>query len=99
MPVIHNKLPDILEKCRILFYGDSFTDLKKLKKIVITFGGSLVSAPHEATHLVSDQKWQDAWDEILEQNPTLCVVKPSWLLACETSGKLVAPQKHLIQPA
>lgn len=71
-------------------------DMKRIRKIVVMFGGALVSEPLEATHLVSEEKWKSEWDELQEQNPTLICVKPSWLFAVETAQKLVATQKHLI---
>ena len=47
------------------------------------------------THIVTEQPWNQELEEASETNASI-VVKPSWILQCNESKKLVAIQKHIV---
>ena len=90
-----NTLPDFLQHCRIFFYGP-LQNNKDLRKISAYLGATVVTNVEEATHLITDEVWNEKFDKYLEDNPSLLILKSAWLVACKNANKLVATQKYVV---
>jgi hypothetical protein len=47
------------------------------------------------THIIAD-KWDDSFDNVLEDKPQLLILKSSWVQKCHEAQKLVAFQKFMV---
>jgi len=50
----------------------------------------------QATHVVTNKSWESEFDDALEENPGLHIVKPSWIFQTHEAQKLAPFQKHLV---
>jgi DNA-repair protein XRCC1 len=50
----------------------------------------------DVTHVVTNNKWDEQFDEALENKPTLFIVKPAWIIKCNEAQKMVPAQKFLV---
>ena len=52
----------------------------------------------DVTHVVTNSKWDEQFDEALENRPTLIIVKPIWITKCNEAQKMLPAQKFLVLP-
>ena len=93
-------LPNFLEKCVVLIYGDfEQSEQETISRYVIAYGGEVVGyMSDKVTHVISGVVWDDNFDEALSENSSLQFVKPDWLFACHSQQKLMPHQKYAIVP-
>lgn len=48
------------------------------------------------THVITDSGWDDIFDEQLEDNPKLLILKSSFVTKSHEAQKAVAYQKHVV---
>ena len=93
-------LPNFFSPFTIFLYGDfPPNERKELQRYIVAYGGKLVEyLTDEVTHVVTNKKWDEQFDEALESNENLRILKPDWILKCKEANKLVPWQKHIVSP-
>jgi len=97
-PSVLEKLPTFLEGFQILLHGNFDKQQKKqLIKFIAAYGGELCdSLSAEVTHIITNEKWNQKLDQMLEDFPKLQIVKPAWLMKCHESTKLIPTQRFVV---
>lgn len=81
-------------------YGKMAEEKKKLlHRYIIAFNGDVEDYMNEKVKFViTDEDWDENFDEALNENSSLQFVKPLWIWRCSDKQKLVPHQPFLIVP-
>lgn len=72
---------------------------KLLHRYIIAFNGDVEDYMNEKVKFViTDEDWDENFDEALNENSSLQFVKPLWIWRCSDKQKLVPHQPFLIVP-
>ncbi|KAL7636712.1 UNVERIFIED_CONTAM: hypothetical protein RMT77_012464 [Armadillidium vulgare] len=93
-------LKNIFKEKVFFIYGSLDESKKKsLIRYVTAFQGKVSTyMDEEVTYVITDDSWDDNFDNALEDNPNLQFVKSQWIWKCCNSEKMVPPQPFLIVP-
>ncbi|KAK8380787.1 hypothetical protein O3P69_008018 [Scylla paramamosain] len=93
-------LGDYFKGKSFFFYGDMAEDTRKLlTRFITAYAGEIEDYMTEKVNFVlSDNRWDENFEEALNDNPALQFVKPQWIWQCCDKKKLVPHQPFLIVP-
>jgi DNA-repair protein XRCC1 len=93
-------LPDFLSDCRFLLYGDySVNDRRTITRYITAYKGKIENYMSDVvTHVVSQDKWDENFDQAVAENSSLIFVKPQWIFACHSKSTKVPHQPYTIAP-
>lgn len=94
------ELPDFLAKKHFFLYGAlSEKERHNLTRYIIAYNGELEDYMNEKVDFViTAERWDDNFDEALNNFPQLTFVRPRWLYKCNDSSKWVPYQPHIVIP-
>ena len=93
-------LPSFFSKKCFFLYGKVDPALRRsLFRFIIAYDGTLEDyMGDKITHVITNEGWDENFDDALSNNADLIFVKPSWILACDEKQKLVPYQKYAVAP-
>lgn len=91
-------LPEFFSKFHFLLYGNfSTNDRKLLTRYITAYNGSVKDYMDvEVTHVVTQEPWDDKFDQALSENNALVFVRPKWIFACHQKQSCVPCQPYLV---
>ncbi|CAH1263828.1 XRCC1 [Branchiostoma lanceolatum] len=93
-------LPDFFTGKNFFLYGDFPASERRLVLRYITaFNGSMEDYMcDKVTHVITNEEWDDNFDEALSDNCDLTFVRPQWVYKCSERGKMVPHQPYIVVP-
>ncbi|XP_066972964.1 DNA repair protein XRCC1-like isoform X2 [Macrobrachium rosenbergii] len=93
-------LGDYLKGKCLFIYGNMSSDMKHLLgRYIVAFDGVLEDYMTEKVNFViTEDEWDDNFDNALADNPSLQFVKPAWIWRCSDKQKLVPFQPFMVVP-
>ncbi|XP_035677969.1 DNA repair protein XRCC1-like [Branchiostoma floridae] len=93
-------LPDFFTGKHFFLYGDFPASERRLVLRYITaFNGSMEDYMcDKVTHVITNEEWDDNFDEALSDNSDLTFVRPQWVYKCSEKGKMVPHQPYIVVP-
>jgi DNA-repair protein XRCC1 len=89
-------LPDFFSGKTFLLYG-KLSDRRTLVRYIVAYNGRLADYMGDTvSYVVTDDQWDDTFDQALSENMSLVFVRPAWLHACHNSQKCVPYQKYAV---
>ncbi|XP_041373401.1 DNA repair protein XRCC1-like [Gigantopelta aegis] len=93
-------LPDFFADKVFMFYGDFPTQEKRLlTRYIAAYDGTTSDyMSDKVSYVVTQQSWDDNFEEALSENPNLVFVKPKWIRICHEKTKMVPHQPFIVVP-
>ncbi|XP_068240803.1 DNA repair protein XRCC1-like [Palaemon carinicauda] len=93
-------LGDYLKGKCFFIYGNMSAEMRLLlKRYIIAFDGICEDYMTEKVNfVVTEDEWDDNFDNALSENASLQFVKPSWIWRCSDKQKLVPFQPFMVVP-
>jgi len=93
-------LPEFFTDKNFFFYGDFETaDQRLLTRYIAAYNGEVEEyMSKRVKYVVTAQKWDDNFEEALNENPELIFVKPKWISSCHDKQKLLPYQPYIVVP-
>ncbi|CAG0918916.1 unnamed protein product [Notodromas monacha] len=91
-------LPEIFNGKNIMLFGKFDLDEEKAyNRYVISHGGSVGKEVKSGVQLIiTRQKWNDSFENILEENPEAVFILPEWVTKCVEEGKFLPYHKFMV---
>eukprot|EP00002_Diphylleia_rotans_P014019 TRINITY_DN2730_c0_g1_i1.p1 TRINITY_DN2730_c0_g1~~TRINITY_DN2730_c0_g1_i1.p1 ORF type:complete len:381 (-),score=95.41 TRINITY_DN2730_c0_g1_i1:213-1355(-) len=95
----HADLPSFLSGCSVYFHKLDEEDRKQLFRSVVAYGGEVKTTLDDAvTHIITNRQWEESYTVVLQDNPDVRIVRPSWVQACIKASALLPAGSHAVQP-
>ncbi|XP_075262849.1 DNA repair protein XRCC1-like [Convolutriloba macropyga] len=94
-------LPDFFRRRKFMLFGSFDSEMRRImKRLIVAYNGILLEYMGEdVNYIVTNERWSDKFDQVLEDNSSVQFVRPSWLTACDKQQKTVPLQYHLVPPS
>ncbi|BFZ00118.1 hypothetical protein BsWGS_03157 [Bradybaena similaris] len=93
-------LPDFFTDKHFFFYGHfEPAEQRLLTRYIAAYNGEVEEyMSKKVTFVVTEQKWDDNFNQAASENPQLIFVKPTWIKSCHDKNKLLPYQPHIVVP-
>ncbi|GFU34177.1 DNA repair protein XRCC1 [Nephila pilipes] len=94
------ELPNLFKKRHFFLYGDfSPPKYHDLQRYITAYNGMIEDYMSDTVkYVITESKWDQNFEEALNNNEDLIFVKPEWIFKCQEVGKLVPYQSYIITP-
>ncbi|XP_031554129.1 DNA repair protein XRCC1-like [Actinia tenebrosa] len=95
------ELPDFLSHKHFLLYGEMDQPTRRsLIRYITAYNGILEEYMNDTVDfVVTDEKWDQNFEDALSENASLAFVRPKWIFTCHEKLKLVPFQPYIITPS
>ncbi|GIX84526.1 DNA repair protein XRCC1 [Caerostris extrusa] len=95
------ELPNLFKQRHFFLYGEfSPKTYKDLQRYIIAYNGVLEDyMSNTVKYVVTESKWDENFEEALNNNDDLIFVKPDWVFKCHETGKQVPYQSYIVIPS
>ncbi|KAK6173680.1 hypothetical protein SNE40_017088 [Patella caerulea] len=95
------ELPDFFTNKTFFLYGEfSDTDKRLLTRYITAYNGELADyMNNDVTYVITNNKWDDNFDDALTENSKLIFVKPKWIHLCHEKSKCLPHQPYIVVPS
>lgn len=92
------ELPNFFEDKHFLIYGSIDTrDRRLLQRYITAYGGTLLDyMGPQANYVISNEDWDENFDEACKENNALTFLRPSWIHKCHEKQRLVDHSTHTL---
>ncbi|PRD31540.1 UNVERIFIED_CONTAM: Xrcc1 [Trichonephila clavipes] len=94
------ELPNLFKKRHFFLYG-TFSPPKyhDLQRYITAYNGVIEDYMSDTVkYVITESKWDENFEEVLNNNEDLIFVKPDWIFKCHEVGKLLPYQPYIITP-
>ncbi|GFY50821.1 DNA repair protein XRCC1 [Trichonephila inaurata madagascariensis] len=94
------ELPNLFKKRHFFLYG-TFSPQKyhDLQRYITAYNGVIEDYMSDTVkYVITESKWDQNFEEVLNNNEDLIFVKPDWIFKCHEVGKLLPYQPYIITP-
>lgn len=94
------ELPNLFKKRHFFLYGD-FSPQKyhDLQRYITAYNGIIGDYMGDTVkYVITESKWDQNFEEALDNNEDLIFAKPEWIFKCHEAGKLLPYQPYIVTP-
>ncbi|XP_074633138.1 DNA repair protein XRCC1-like [Acropora palmata] len=94
-------LPDFFSHKHFLLYGEIGAKTRRLLiRYITAYNGTLEEYMSDSVEFViTNEDWDQNFDEALKENASLAFVRPKWIIVCHEKGALVPCQPYIVAPS
>eukprot|EP00026_Physarum_polycephalum_P005182 Phypoly_transcript_05212.p1 GENE.Phypoly_transcript_05212~~Phypoly_transcript_05212.p1 ORF type:complete len:633 (+),score=107.00 Phypoly_transcript_05212:71-1969(+) len=92
-------LPNYFKNIRVVLYGNFDPALKTLLyRYVTAYSGEIEDKPtSKTTHIITNQLWDKELQQLRDEYPSACIVRPSWVFDSHNEQRKVETNLHSTQ--
>lgn len=94
-------LPDFFSHKHFMLYGEIGAKTRRLLiRYITAYNGTLEEYMSDSVEFViTNEDWDQNFDEALKENTSLAFVRPKWIIVCHEKGALVPCQPYIVAPS
>lgn len=94
-------LPDFFSHKHFMLYGEIGSKTRRLLiRYITAYNGTLEEYMSDSVEFViTNENWDQNFDEALKENTSLAFVRPKWIIVCHEKGALVPCQPYIVAPS
>nr|XP_039265212.1 DNA repair protein XRCC1-like [Styela clava] len=95
------ELPDYFNDKTFMMYGKFASKIGRLtRRHIIACGGKITEYMNEdVEYIITEQPWDDNFDQALTENAGLVFVRPGWLFQCGAQQRIISYQPYAVSPS
>ncbi|XP_077965792.1 DNA repair protein XRCC1-like [Styela clava] len=95
------ELPDYFHDKTFMMYGKFASKTGRLtRRHIVACGGKITEYMNEdVEYIITEQPWDDNFDQALTENAGLVFVRPGWLFQCGAQQRIISYQPYAVTPS